>query len=160
MNIFSQLPTDIAKNIYRIAVQLRHDHNRIKDRTIRDLFMIVREFRSISRTVEITTEDNISIHQKIVTKKYDDCTHVIYRRACVAVINDITIIVQYKRTHYLKKNRHGNLDSLVQFDEKFNIKRTDGRESKICNALYSYTNDLIDDQHDNELIIRERHIMR
>jgi hypothetical protein len=160
MNIFAQLPTDIAKNIYRLAIQLKNERARIKDHAIRDLFTIVREFRSIFRTIEIVTSKNITIHQKIVSKKYDDCTHIIYRRSCIAEINNITIVVHYKRTHYLFKNRHGNLNSRVPFDEKFNINRTDGRESRICSALYSYTSDLIDDATDDALIIRENDILR
>jgi hypothetical protein len=48
----------------------------------------------------------------------------------------------------------------LSFDEKFNINRTDGRESRICNALYSYTNDLIDDAIDDALVIREKDILR
>ena len=160
MSIFAQLPTDIAKSIYLTAVRLRNEHVRIKENTVYELFEIVKELRSISRTIDIVTSDNISIHQKIVTKKYDDFTHIIYRRTCVAVINNITIIMKYKRTHYLSKNRPGNLNSRVKFDEKFDINRTDDRDSKICNSLYRYASDVIDEHHDSALIILEKDILR
>lgn len=160
MNIFAELPTEILKNIYHLAIQLKNEHARIKEQSIDELLMIVHELRSISHTIEIATSKNISIHQKIAIKKDEDYTHIIYRRSCVAEINNITIIVQYKRTHYLDKNRHGNLNSIVPYSENFNINRTDGRKSRICNALCSYTSDLIDNAFDDALIIREKDILR
>ena len=126
MNIFAELPIDIAKKIYRHACELR-DLER------------VREMR-IAHAVECVANDlrrtNIANHD--VLDEYDitvdtvdtvDRTHgdeefyyVVLNRRCVI---DNAIVIEYLRGHAMPKNVRANSRRKIIFRERFKIYRVD-----------------------------------
>lgn len=140
MFIFAELPTDISKMIYRMAIKIKNDDKLMRIRVCDAIKNTAHELRRSNNVahkifVDYGIKTNVRETMELVDDVGDQYKFAILRRICTIDANGTKIIIKYQRCHSLIKNKNFVGHRKIPHREHVKIYRADGRSSKMLKKI-------------------------